>query len=688
MGILASFVTGAALFYLQHYFPWASISIGIVTILIFTIYKVVQCRSSQKFKSYRFAAAILLPFVFMSLGYWRAVASYIPPPDMLALSGQVADMRGTAAAAPLQLQSERVRFLNDMEIKEATVSGTPLQIEKLRLFTDSQLDTGKEYMIKAKFPADNTALNPGSKEWLLSGYAIEITEAGIVERNFLERSRDRLNAYLSENFKGDAGAFLMSIITGDRGSMSKEIKNAFNVTGLAHILSISGAHFGLLLFICFKFFKLLVKLLPHNMLLRLSLYVSPSQVAALLCLPIITAYLGISTMEFPAVRSFIMIILFLFGLLIFRKGFWMNTILFAAALIVLIQPDALTQLSCQLSFLAVVCLGLYAEIERSYTERQRIKEEALRQTDSAPALPSLLEKIVAPCKRYIVASSMISIAATAGTAPLVAYSFNYFSIISPLSNMIVTPIIGFVILPLALMSSFIYLIFGVFPLRVFIDWATNLSIEMIRIMGSWDFAAIQVPTFPGVLLITFYLAMLVYAVISIRKPEQTETAQTYKRTVAACVIIAVLPFIIYAGHSLLSPRLLKTTFLDVGQGDSAVVELPDNKIMVIDTGKNGFPLANFLKYRGINRIDLLVLTHGHPDHAGGLTYLLSNFKVKELWENNYMTYREPLPADISIRHVERGDFVKTDNYRLSVFHPIKNFILLAVATMPRIISQQ
>jgi competence protein ComEC len=584
---------------------------------------------------------------------------------MVALSGQVVDLKGVPVSAPLQLQSERVRFLNDMEIRGAAVSGKPLQIERMRLFTESPLQIGKEYSILAKFPADNTALNPGSKEWLLSGYALETNEAGTAERNILERSRDRLNAYISANFKGDAGAFLMSIITGDRGSMSKEIKSAFNVTGLAHILSISGAHFGLLLFICFKFFKLLVKLLPHSMLLRISLYVSPSQVAALLCLPIITAYLGISTMEFPAVRSFIMIMLFLFGLLIHRKGFWMNTILFAAALIVLIQPEALLQLSCQLSFLAVMCLGFYADIGK--------RRQDTKHTGNEPEKQPLVRRIFPACCRYVAASSMISVAATAGTAPLVAYSFNYFSIISPLSNLIITPFIGFVILPVALLSSFTYLIFGAFPFRSFIDDATGLSLEGIRFMGSWDFAAIQVPSFPPVLLITFYAGLFAYALISVRASEKKQDAGPNKKAVIASVMLAVIPLIVYFGLTLLKPHPLKATFLDVGQGDSAVIELPDRRVMVVDTGKNGFQLANFLKYRGISHIDILALSHGHPDHAGGLVYLLNNFMVSQIWDNSFMTYGDAVPDATRIKHLARGDYIKTDDYMITVLHPYKGF---------------
>ncbi|MGE5237575.1 MAG: ComEC/Rec2 family competence protein [Chloroflexota bacterium] len=90
----------------------------------------------------------------------------------------------------------------------------------------------------------------------------------------------------------------------------------------------------------------------------------PVQTAAVFSLPFVTGYLGISDMGIPSIRSFIMITLFLFGLLLQRKGFWLNTLLCAACIILLIDPSALLNLSFQLSFIAVLCIGLAEEAER------------------------------------------------------------------------------------------------------------------------------------------------------------------------------------------------------------------------------------------------------------------------------------------------------------------------------------
>jgi len=85
-----------------------------------------------------------------------------------------------------------------------------------------------------------------------------------------------------------------------------------------------------------------------------------------------------------------------------------------------------------------------------------------------------------------------------------------------------------------------------------------------------------------------------------------------------------------------SPR---ATFLDVGQGDAAVVELADGRVIVVDAG--GFPGSDFdpgaalvepfLRARKIQRADVLVMSHAHPDHAGGLAHLVRTMTPAEVW---------------------------------------------------------
>ncbi|MGB5811942.1 MAG: MBL fold metallo-hydrolase, partial [Polyangiales bacterium] len=84
--------------------------------------------------------------------------------------------------------------------------------------------------------------------------------------------------------------------------------------------------------------------------------------------------------------------------------------------------------------------------------------------------------------------------------------------------------------------------------------------------------------------------------------------------------------------------VLRISFVDVGQGDAALVDFPDGSLGLIDTGPGdrhpaGRELVRALRERRRNRIDRVIITHGHPDHDGGLARLLNEFEVGELWLN-------------------------------------------------------
>jgi competence protein ComEC len=177
-------------------------------------------------------------------------------------------------------------------------------------------------------------------------------------------------------------------------------------------------------------------------------------------------------------------------------------------------------------------------------------------------------------------------------------------------------------------------------------------------MAQIPYADFAVPAFPLVLIFSFYASFLIYL------------ASGRKRTL---LILPFLPFLGYLLFSLASPAGLRVTFLDVGQGDSALVELPDGKTMVIDTGRSGHETAGLLSYAGKRRIDALTLTHSHPDHAGGLAYILKRYPVGAIWDNGRIAYPEGIALPRVHRALGRGDVIEKGQYMIQVFHPYEGF---------------
>ena len=333
----------------------------------------------------------------------------------------------------------------------------------------------------------------------------------------------------------------------------------------------------------------------------------------------------------------------------------------AVFIIVVCQPDSVTELSFQLSVAAVLCIGLAV---------------GGKQEGKRPSLAS-----------YIRSSLLITIAANAGTALLIINCFHIFSIVSPVTNLIIIPAVGFVILPLAFLSSFFFLFFDIFPFHTVLDAFTGYVLSLIHYVARWKFIAVRIPAFPPVLLIFFYAGLAIFtAIIYSRFKESARGAAVaagqslspssgfrFFRSLAFPCSVALVPILIFSGAACFSRHRLSVTFLDVGQGDGAVIELPDRRTLIMDTGNSGFQVGEFLRYRGINDIEAIMLSHGHHDHTGGLEYLINTFKVHAIWDNNHLIYKTGLLEKVGHKGLQRGDVIHGSGYTITVLHPYEGF---------------
>jgi len=632
------FLSGVALFYSFQYFPFSTISaFSLASIYLF------------RKKKFFLTLCILLGIAFTFLRYGHEN-------DISHIIGREVIARGVFQSYPVKTENDI--FSQSIEIKSAVDNRTGEKLkelagQKVNLFSGEEFQLGKEYEILIKLLRDRKRFNPGS---MVSDqiYARLLKVDGSGNKRFslnteIQELRHRLSSYISENFKSDSAAFIAAITTGQMAYMDEDLRNAFNATGLAHILSISGTHFGLFSVFLFGIFRFLISIFPYRILQRITIFLTPSQAAALLCLPFMLAYLGISGGSIPAVRSFIMIGLFLLGLLIGRRGFWLNSLLFAAFVLVLWEPKVILDLSFQLSFLAVLFIGF--SIKKGESEERQIKASEV-ETESSSGFKVIV--------RYLRNPLYLTLSASIGTAPLVAYHFHYFSIISPVSNLLLTPIIGFILTPLSVLSSFLFLITGHYIFTPIVSAVSDISIASVRYLSNLPFSDVKVPAFPAIVVLLFYAGFLFYF-LSGRK--------------RYALVIPFIPLIIYFSLSLFEKKELTVTSLDVGQGDSSVIELPDRRVIVVDTGRSGREVASFLKYIGKESADAVILSHIHPDHTGGLGYIVKIFNVRELWDNGRIIFAEDFLASIKNKHrtLSRGDVIEGEGYSIYVLHPYPEF---------------
>jgi competence protein ComEC len=620
MQFFLAFLSGVVLFYSFQYFPSLTLFGGLLSFI---------------WLSFRKRYFLIL---VVAAGAVFAVLRYEPPEEPPHTKDEVS-VNGVFESYPVK--TARGSFKQTLITKPAIgmwggERPTEFSGGKIILYSNNAFEPGTECELGIKFMNTGKGLNPGENG--PGAIRASLIDTGTCNQRSslhsrIEAYRYRINEHIESNFKQEPGALVESITTGQKSNINEELRHAFNAAGLTHILSISGTHFGLFSIFLFGIFRFIIGSLPYRTFQRITIYLTPSQAAAILCLPVMLAYLALSGASIPAIRSFIMISLFLFGLVIGRKGYWLNSLLFAAFILVIWDPQAIFTISFQLSFLAVLCIGL------------AIPDREVRKTKVGKA-----GKAFSYAKNVI----LMTLSASVGTAPLVAYYFHYFSVISTVSNLFIAPFIGLTLIPLSVVSCFLFLITGHFIFTPVVSFFSDVSIMSVKLLSHIPFAAVNIPAFPAIIILLSYGGFIFYFMFGRRR---------------YLLIIPFIPFVIYFFACAFEEKSLNVTYLDVGQGDSSVVELPDGKTMVIDTGRTGRETASFLKLIGKDTIDILVLSHIHPDHIGGLDDIRRKFSVKEIWDNGRMVF----PGYGEARSLKRGDMLEGKGYRIYALHPYPEF---------------
>jgi len=152
------------------------------------------------------------------------------------------------------------------------------------------------------------------------------------------------------------------------------------------------------------------------------------------------------------------------------------------------------------------------------------------------------------------------------------------------------------------------------------------------------------------------------------------------------VVLILILFIIYAFSS--QTQNLKIHFLDVGEGDSILIQTPKGKTVLVDTGNliTGFKVVKYLQKNGIQDLDYLILTHPHLDHIGGTFFILQMINVKKIYDNGqdlnqlielfdvYRWYEQLVRENDSYRVLKSGDKFLVDGVKFKVIWPPYPFV--------------
>ena len=576
-------------------------------------------------------ALVLYAALLCGVLYWTAAVPWPPGPQPPQNRREMQSTELTGrVAAPVQHGPGRQTLLIEAD------EGSP-EAGMVRLVwrePGGSVYRGDRISFRAKLHQPSGSLNPGGFDYVaylerqgidhvasVTGPdAVHVLESGAgtwrgMVWNQIDRWRAAIRDAATHSLGQPALGIFLGIVIGERGYLQQEVQEWFMVTGTVHLLSISGSHLGLVALVVFWLARRAVLGLSSGLLLAVSRRLTPSRIAILLTWPTVALYAVLAGAELATVRALVMITLALITVWLGHERRLHHAMAAAALLIVLHDPRAIFDISFQLSFLSVLVIVQTASWVAQGQERTSVIERSTGQTAGLYARDAFV----------------MSGAVTLATLPVVAFYFNQVPWMGIVTNLVAIPVTGIILVPLGLLAAAWTVATGAGDLVMagglesLLNWMTQGLRWCAEVPGGeWRVAA---PAIPAVGL--FYLGLLMAG--SVR-------ASRRLRIAGAALAIFLAGWWIWSPRWGVDNDRWRVTFLDVGQGDSAVLELPDGQTVLIDggaryerfdTGRG--VVAPFLWNRGIRRLDHVIGTHQQLDHVGGLIWVLRHVQVGRYW---------------------------------------------------------
>ena len=447
------------------------------------------------------------------------------------------------------------------------------------------------------------------------------------EENLLDfpvKLRHSIGQQIDALFAPDVAGFAKALLIGDSSGMSYEDSSAFSVSGISHIIAVSGLHVSIL---C----SVIAWLCWHKRYLT-----------AVIGIPVLVLFAAVAGFTPSVVRACVMQAMVMLSMVL-DKEYDPATALSAAVLfILLLNPLTVTSVSFQLSVACLIGIYGFSERIRSYF--------ASRKWAAAAKGNGLHSRIL----RMAMTSVSISFSVWIITTPLCAIHFGMVSTVGILTNLVTVWLVSFIFygIMLAVAISFAWLWLG-----SAVAWLTAWPMRFVQLVASLfskiPYAAVYTSS-PYILcwLILCYILLALFALFRYRKPV----------ALLGCMIIGLVMACV--SSTLAESRVTqRISILDVGQGQCVVMKYNDRYYMFDCGGSFDHDTADtaieYLQSRGIWTLDGLILSHYDQDHAGAAAMLMSRVTVTTL----YLPDMQPEDATrnaLEEKYADRIHWVKDD----------------------------
>ncbi|MCD6569392.1 MAG: DNA internalization-related competence protein ComEC/Rec2 [Deltaproteobacteria bacterium] len=472
----------------------------------------------------------------------------------------------------------------------------------------------------------------------LTGYIKDFNEIEKIGSTSISKNQ-RFKAHASKilsNLARPEAEVLKAVLLGDKSCLTNSIRDRFACLGISHLMAISGLHIGLVIMFGYLISFNVLRCIPP-----IATRLDTPLVAKIIGLLSALLYAGLVGPYIPTIRATIMAMVVVGSLLLTRKNDITNSLAFSGIVILLIWPISIYSPSFLLSFVAV--LGIIGIINKFN-----------------------------PKSRFL-SLIIITIAATVFTLPMVLYIFGFVSPLGLISNLIFVPVFSLFVMPLGLTGLLVTFISDAMASYLFLLSMYGITL----ILKAGDLFGVLLPVKrPWLIWVYSCYFGLILAFFG---------KKTRARTILVTLSVILIVTLPIAQQQIRLGRPLTFDFISVGQGDATLITSRRHAILIdaggswsgFDTGR--FIVAPHLLQRGITRLDLVVITHSHPDHIGGIPFILKRFNVDKVWTNMVSDW-DPVFEDVTritrsrsipIKAVCLGDSINLGDITIEVLNPLK-----------------
>lgn len=583
-----------------------------------------------------FALACVIGVYFIS-GYWLLLLAAVCLAAMIPLfcvrlrSTKIIAMilAGCMAGLVWNWGYDRL-YLSDARNYDGKTVQSQIEITEYGYYTDYGAASdgkitlaGKTYQVKV-YLAEDVSLKPGDrvtgsfrlrftanggekaptfhqgKGIFLLAYARDDLQLNCAEqvptKYFIATARNKILGQIDRLFPEDTLGFAKALLLGDSSDLSYETDVDFQVSGIRHMIAVSGLHVSILFSVIYLFGG------RHKV------------VGFVLGVPLLIVFAALAGFTPSVVRACIMQGLMLLSLLVNKEYDPPTALAFAGLTILAVNPLSITSVGFQLSVACIIGILLFSQPISGY-----LKSKKLLSVVKGTSLRARLT-------RWFIQSVSVTVSVLITTAPLCAYYFDMVSLVSILTNLLTMWVISIIFygIILACVVGAIWLPLGQ-AVAWLLSWLMRYVMRVAHLLSGFPLAAVYTNSIYIVAWLILCYVLLTIFFLAKKK---------YPGIFLACVCTALS---VAVAASWIEPRTddFRFTVLDVGQGQCLILQ-SGTKTYMIDCGSDrpkaaADQAAAVLHSQGIRKLDGLILTHYDDDHANASDYLLYRVPADALY---------------------------------------------------------